>query len=1005
MKLAQKLPILCVLLSIAPAAVVGYLAYENGRQTIVGETMEHLVSINIFKSNELKRWIEGNKSSLEELAQRPLVRQYVEILSGHDTGDSVYHRARESIVWEHLKQRLKYGGFFELFLMCPRHGLITVSTDERQEGKYRGTHPYYIEGKSRTYVQGVYYSPTLEQAAMTVGTPIKDRQGNLLGVLAGRLHLKELSTIISLQSGKNHTEDTYLVNVFNFFVTEPRFGESYALKKAVHTEGVSAGLSGEDGVSFYRDYRGAPVIGAYKWLPEYGMCIITEMDQAEAFAPIVFLARVIAGIVSAVSIAAGLLGLFFAHTIIRPVRQLVAGTEEIGTGNLEHRVGTASKDEIGKLSMAFDRMTERLKATMVSRDELARSEERYRTTMMSVGDGVIATDTEARVEMLNPVAEELTGWGQEEARNKPLEEVFRIINEETRQPVENPVCRVIREGLVVGLANHSLLIAKDGTERPIADSGAPIRDERNEVTGAVLVFRDQTPERAAFKALLESEEKYRSLFEDSRDAIYINRKSGELTDVNQTFVDLFGYTKEEMPGMNIIRIFNDPQDRPPIIEEIEKTGSVKDREVRFKKKDGTVLDVLLTVTAKKSDDEETVGYQGIIRDITAYKALESQLIQSQKLEAIGRLAGGIAHDFNNLLTTIIGNAEMALMDFGGQAPLREVLEDIKEAGARAAGLTRQLLAFSRKQILQPEVLNLNHVVGETDRMLRRLIGEDIDLEIILSPDLGRIESDVGQLEQILMNLAVNARDAMPKGGKLTIETKNVELDEAYAHRHIAVVPGPYVMLAVSDTGTGMTDEVQARIFEPFFTTKEKGKGTGLGLSTVYGIVKQSGGNIWVYSEPGKGATFKIYFPRVDAEVSGLKMVEAEKEGLCGTETVLVVEDDETVRNMAVKVLERYGYCALAAGGGEEAIRILQEHKGSIHIMLTDVVMPGMGVKDLTKRLSELRPDLKVLFMSGYTDNAIVHHGVLDKGIAFLQKPFIPVSLVRKVREVLDGEKP
>jgi len=385
--------------------------------------------------------------------------------------------------------------------------------------------------------------------------------------------------------------------------------------------------------------------------------------------------------------------------------------------------------------------------------------------------------------------------------------------------------------------------------------------------------------------------------------------------------------------------------------------------------------------------------------------LQEQFRQSQKLEAIGRLAGGIAHDFNNLLTTIMGNAEMALMDFGGQAPLREVLEDIKAAGERAASLTRQLLAFSRKQILQPEVLNLNHVVGETDRMLRRLIGEDIDLEIILSPDLGRIESDVGQLEQILMNLAVNARDAMPKGGKLTIETKNVELDEAYADTHIAVIPGSHAMLAVSDTGTGMTDEVQARIFEPFFTTKGKGKGTGLGLSTVYGIVKQSRGSIWVYSEPGKGATFKIYFPRVEAEVSGRKKMEAEKEGLCGTETVLVVEDDETVRNMAVKVLERYGYHVIAAGGGEDAIRVLQEHQGPIHLMLTDVIMPAMSGKDLAKRLSELQPDLKVLFMSGYTDNAVVHHGILEKGIVFLQKPFTVFGLAKKVREVLDGEKP
>ncbi|MBM4278483.1 MAG: HAMP domain-containing protein [Deltaproteobacteria bacterium] len=370
MKLAPKLTILFLLLSILPTAIVGYLAYENGRRTIVQETIGHLVSINIFKNNELKRWIENNKSSIEELAQRPLVRQYASVLVKHDIPDHAYRKAKGSIVEDHLKPRLKYGGFFELFLICPRHGLILASSDEKQEGKQRDTYSYFIEGKSHTYIQGVYYSPALEQSAMTMSTPIKDQQGNLLGVLAGLLDLGELSKIIGLQTEKSQTEDTYLVNTFNFFVTEPRFGQDYALKKAIRTEGVEAGLSGKDGVGFYKDYRGEPVIGAYKWLPEFNMCIITEIDQAEAFAPIVHLAWVIMGIASAISIAAGLLGLFFASTITRPVQKLAAGAEEIGGGNLEHRVGTASKDEIGRLSRTFDRMAESLKATMVSRDEL-----------------------------------------------------------------------------------------------------------------------------------------------------------------------------------------------------------------------------------------------------------------------------------------------------------------------------------------------------------------------------------------------------------------------------------------------------------------------------------------------------------------------------------------------------------------------------------------------------------------------------------------------------------
>ena len=530
MKLAPKLTILFLLLSIVPTAIVGYLAYENGRRTIVQETIDHLVSINIFKSNELKRWIEDNESSIEQLAQRPLVRQYAAVLAKHDTPDPAYHKAKGSIIEDHLKPRLKYGGFFELFVMCPRHGLISASTDEKQEGKYRDTYPYFIEGKSRTYVQGIYYSPVLEQPAMTISTPIKDKQGNLLGVLAGRLDLGELSKIISLQSGKSPTEDTYLVNTFNFFVTEPRFGQGYALKKAVRTEGVEAGLSGKDGVGFYKDYRGVPVIGAYKWLPEFKMCIITEIDQAEAFAPIVRLAWVITGIASAISIAAGLLGLFFARTITRPILTLQEGVGRFGQGQRDVLLSETRSDEIGVLAREFNQMataisdqevqlrnySENLENIVQERTSALReSEERYRTTMMSVGDGVIATDTEGRVELLNPVAEALTGWQQEEARGKPLEEVFRIINEETRRTVENPVRRVMREGVVVGLANHTVLIAKDGTEHPIADSGAPIRDEKGEITGVVLVFRDQTQERAAQKALRESEGRFRATFEQA----------------------------------------------------------------------------------------------------------------------------------------------------------------------------------------------------------------------------------------------------------------------------------------------------------------------------------------------------------------------------------------------------------------------------------------------------------------------------------------------------------
>lgn len=382
---------------------------------------------------------------------------------------------------------------------------------------------------------------------------------------------------------------------------------------------------------------------------------------------------------------------------------------------------------------------------------------------------------------------------------------------------------------------------------------------------------------------------------------------------------------------------------------------------------------------------------------------ERQLVQSQKLEAVGRLAGGISHDFNNLLTVILGYSDITKRNLQDGDPLRRNVDEIIKASERAASLTRQLLAFSRKQVMQPRVFDVNTVVSDLEKMLRRMIGEDIELRVGSESDLGNIKADPVQLEQVIMNLVVNARDAMPKGGKLSIETANVYLDESYSQDHVSVVPGDYVMLAISDTGCGMNEETRQHIFEPFFTTKEQGKGTGLGLSTVYGIVKQSGGNIWVYSEEGHGTTFKIYFPRVTAEAEEYRRTANAHEVAGGSETILLVEDAEWVRTLARQVLETAGYRVLEAGNADTAIRLCDKINGDrIDLLLTDVVMPGMSGNDMSRIISAKHPGMPVLYMSGYTDDAIVQHGVLEAGINFLQKPFTPAALALKVREVLDS---
>jgi len=515
---------------------------------------------------------------------------------------------------------------------------------------------------------------------------------------------------------------------------------------------------------------------------------------------------------------------------------------------------------------------------------------------------------------------------------------------------------------------------------------------------AALVAERTTAERA----LTESEAHYRVLFESNPNPLFVySLDTLALLAINEAAVRQYDYTREEFLVMTLEDI-HPPEDVPALRELVARseTGLRKRGEWQHRKKDGTIIDVEIT--------RNTLTFAGrpaslaMAHDITRRKSIEGQLLQAQKMEAVGQLAGGIAHDFNNLLTAIFGSSDLLLEDLSVDDRRRTDVEDIKKAAQRAAGLTHQLLAFSRKQLLAPQVLDLNALITDVEKMLRRLVREDVEFRTVLAPDLGAVRADPGQLEQVIVNLAVNAGDAMPQGGNLTVETANVDLDEAYAQAHVPLVPGRYAMLAVSDTGVGMDAQVKSHIFEPFFTTKEKGKGTGLGLATVYGIVKQSDGYIWVYSEPGQGTTFKVYLPRVEAAAEPPAPKPVAPASLRGSETVLVAEDEEAVRNLIRRVLVAHGYAVLAAGDGQEALRLANTHDGPIHLLLTDVVMPNMNGRQLAERVVSARRKTKVLYLSGYTDDAIVRHGVLEPGIAFLQKPFTPQGLARKLREVLDA---
>ncbi len=662
------------------------------------------------------------------------------------------------------------------------------------------------------------------------------------------------------------------------------------------------------------------------------------------------------------------------------------------------------KDRLSRLAPAVRRALAEAEEHVKRREAeeaLRQERDKVQEYLDIAGVIVLVIGADRKVQLVNRKGCELLGYDQEEIIGSDWFDNYLL--EEDREPAGTFFQAAIDGEREQPAEAENYVLTRTGESRLMAWHNTLLRDDSGKIIGTLSSGEDITDQRQAEEALRASEERFAVAFRSNPNAVGINYlETGRYVDVNDSFVSMYGYDRDEVIGRTPLelRLWEEPEQRDELMRTLREQGVVRDFQFAFRPKSGELGTARLSAGLIELGGEPCI--LAVTNDITEQIRLEEQLRQAQRMEAVGQLTGGIAHDFNNLLTAILGFTHLMQAQLSPEDPLYEFTERILYSGERAASLTSQLLAFSRKQIIQPRVLDLNTVIPDMDEMLQRIIGEDVELRTVLAPDLWPVNMDPTQVEQIIVNIAVNARHAMPRGGQLTFEVSNAVLDEDAVADRPETEPGEYVQLAITDTGVGMSDEVMAQIFEPFFTTREVGQGTGLGLSSVYGIVKQNHGDIWVHSQVGQGTTFKIYIPRAAWQATLSPSDRDQAADLSrGTETVLVVEDDPNVRDLIASMLRMQGYTVLEAAHAPEALRLADEHGGDLHLLLSDLVLPGMNGLELAGRLATTNPGIKVLLTSGYTRDVIERHGMPSHGIPFIEKPFSPSDMARKVRDVLD----
>jgi PAS domain S-box-containing protein len=956
---------------------LGYHYYCRERKRVYKEHADHLSVVGMLKADQISKWRRERLADAIRYAQGPaLVNPVLGFLNNPNDAVSEANT-------RHMLVLNRKGDFYQnTILVSTNHVILLEAVDTAQPLSPASRAAIGKALASQTPALSAIFRCALNHAHIDIAAPLCAATGQPAAVFVLRTDAtRSLYRLIQFWPTVSASAETLLLERDGdslVFLNEPKHRAGSALNLRVPLANKKTAevqtILGACGVIHAEDYRGVDVLADVRPIPDSDWFLVTKVDEREILAEARRSARMIAFSVGLILLLSAAL------TAVGYRRRQVL---------LYHDL----------YRMERDRRT---------------THERYRTILYSIGDAVIVTDDQACVRQMNHVAETLTGWQESEALGQHLDAVFRIINAKTRQPVESPVWRVLREGKIVGLANHTLLISRDGTERPIADSGAPVRDERTSLSGVVLVFRDQSVEYAAQKALAESEAQYRDLFQNMSEGFALHQiicdDKGQPADyrflqVNPAFERLTGLKADQIVGRTLLEVL--PRTEPHWIS-VYGAVALEGKSVRFENYSAE-LDRYFDVAAFRP---RTGQFCAIFTDVSERRLaaqeqakLETQLQQAQRLEAVGRLAGGVAHDFNNMLAVIVSVAELALDRPGTTPPLAEDLKDIITASHRSAKLVKQLLAFASKQPIMPRAINLNTTIATMTTMLGRLVGEDVTLSWRPTPDIWNVRMDPIQVDQLLVNLTVNARDAIAGGGHIQIETHNVA-----AHALSDALPSDapdcdYVLLVVSDDGCGMSDETLAHIFEPFFTTKAQALGTGLGLSSVYGIVKQNRGFIRVVSEPGKGSRFSIFLPRDGcrhAESSDTPPARPPPHPAnAESKTILLVEDEAMLLRLTAMLLRKLGYIVLSATCPAEALEVARRYAGTIHLLLTDVIMPGMSGNALCDQLVLQRPGLRCLYMSGYTADIIAHHGVIQgDNIHFLQKPFSAESLQARLNEIL-----